>query len=105
MINKKYKINQILFFLTIITILFISTILIGCTENEIQGEGIIQYNDLEGGFYGIIDDNGEKYDPINLPDEFKQDGIQVKYKLKIIENQMNTHMWGTIVEIIEIKKL
>ena len=82
-----------------------SFILSGCIDNYIQGTGKIQYNDFEGGFYGIIGDNGENYDPINLPIEFKIDGIQVRYTLNILENQTSIHMWGTMVEIIEIERI
>ncbi len=77
----------------------------GCTDNYIEGTGTIQYNDFEGGFYGIVGDDEEYYDPINLPSEFEEDGIRVKYTIKILENQTSIHQWGTIVEIIKIEKL
>ena len=35
----------------------------------------------------------EKYDPINLPIEFKDNGIRVKYNINILENQTSIHMW------------
>ena len=95
------KIIPILFILIIFTFLNFC----GCTENYITGEGSIIFNDFEGGFFGIIADDGEKYDPINLPKEFEIDGIRVKFKLNILENQSSIHMWGIIVEIIEIQKL
>ncbi|MDI6889237.1 MAG: hypothetical protein QMC78_06105 [Methanocellales archaeon] len=59
---------------------------------------------LEGGFYGIISDDGEHYDPLNLGPEFQEDGLRVWFKAKISENQTSVHMWGTIVEIISIEK-
>ena len=102
MINKTNKIQNIII---VLIILFILTNITGCIEEEIQGTGKIIYNDFEGGFYGILSDNGEKYDPINLPDEYKENGINVRFKLKILDNQTSTHMWGTIVEIIEIEKI
>ena len=55
-----------------------------------EGTGRIQYNDFEGGFYGIVSDDGEHYDPKNLPDDFKEDGLRVGFKLKILENQSST---------------
>ncbi len=77
----------------------------GCTDNNTDETGTIQYNDFEGGFYGIVGDDGEAYDPINIPTEFEEDGLRVKYTIKILEDQVGFHMWGTIVEIIEIEKL
>ncbi len=96
--KKKLIINGII-------IIFLIAFLSGCIDNYIQGTGIIQYNDFEGGFYGIVGDDGEYYDPINLPSEFEEDGLKVKYTLEILENQTNIHMWGTVVEIIKIEKL
>ena len=77
----------------------------GCTDNNNDETGTIQYNDFEEGFYGIVGDDGEAYDPINLPTEFEEDGLRVKYTIEILEDQVGFHMWGTIVEIIEIEKL
>lgn len=88
-----------------IVVILLTVGLSGCTENIIQGSGTIQFNDFEGGFYGIVGDDDEYYDPINLPSEFKEDDIRVKYSLKILENQESTHQWGTLVEIIKIEKI
>ena len=76
----------------------------GCNEKYVEGTGTIQYNDFEGGFYGIVGDDGKYYDTINLPIEYEEDGLRVKYTLKILEDQMSFHMWGIVVEIIEIEK-
>ena len=93
--------------LFIIGVIFILLVvgLSGCVDNYVHGTGIIQYNDFEGGFYGIVGDDGERYDPINLPSEFEEDGLQVKFTLKVLENMSSFHMWGTVVEIIKIEKL
>ena len=88
-----------------IVVLLLTIGLSGCLDNYVEGTGRIQYNDFEGGFYGIVSDDGEHYDPINLPSEFEEDGLRVGFKLKILENQSSIHMWGTVVEILEIKKL
>ena len=71
----------------------------------ISGTGEVQYIDLEDGFYGIITDDGECYDPINLPSEFKEDSLQINFKAKILGDYVNYHMWGTIIEILEIEIL
>ena len=67
--------------------------------------GKIQYIDLEGGFYGIISDDGEHYDPINLPLEFQEEDLRVEFKLRILKNQSSFHMWGIVVEVLKITKL
>ena len=52
-------------------------------KNIVEGNGTITYINLEGGFYGIVADDGEHYVPINLPSEFKVDGLRVRFKGKI----------------------
>ena len=92
-------------FIIILIFIFFILLISGCTENYIHGEGVIIFNDFEGGFYGIIGDNGENYDPINLEKEFQEDGIIVSYTLKVLEDQLSIHQWGIVVEIIEIERL
>jgi inhibitor of cysteine peptidase len=77
----------------------------GCVDDYVHGTGTIQYNDFEGGFYGIVGDDEENYDPINLPTDFEEDELRVKYTLKILEDQVSIHQWGIVVEIIKIEKL
>lgn len=71
----------------------------------IRGTGTVRYIDLEGGFYGIITANNGHWDPINLTSEFKVDGLRVEFKAKIRNDLGSYHMWGTIIELISIKKL
>ena len=88
-----------------IVVLLLTIGLSGCLDSYVEGTGRIQYNDFEGGFYGIVSDDGEDYDPINLPDDFKEDGLLVSFKLVVLENQVSYHMWGEVVRIINIEKL
>ncbi|MHC4642083.1 MAG: hypothetical protein ACYS32_10595 [Planctomycetota bacterium] len=66
--------------------------------------GTIRYMDLEGGFYGIIADSGERYDPINLPAGYRKDGLRVRFQVKEKKGAVGIHMWGKIVEIVKIEK-
>jgi len=67
--------------------------------------GTIKYVDLEGGFYGIVTDAGQKLDPVNLPDAFRQDGLRIQARVERAEGQVSTHMWGPLVRIVEIERL
>jgi len=112
------KLNRkiVIFGLVIVAIILVGTLVIlqyfpshqlyikTITENSIVvGTGTIQYLELEGGFWGIISDDGKAYDVGNLPSEFRKDGLHVRFKAEIRENQISIHMWGTIVEILEIE--
>ena len=69
----------------------------GCIDDYVEGFGTIQFNDFEGGFYGFVSDDDEKYVPINLPEEFEKEGIRIKYTLKILEDQPSIYQWGVMV--------
>jgi hypothetical protein len=86
-------------------------VIVGCLRAEIDKEGIIsgtgtvKFINIEGGFYGIIGDNGEHYDPINLSQDFQFDGLRVRFEAKIRNDLFSIHMWGTLIEILKIEKL
>ena len=76
------------------------------SDNElIYGTGTIIYLKIEGGFYGILSDDGEHYDPINLPIEYQQDGLRISFIAKERSDLLSFHMWGKIVELISIYPL
>ena len=77
-----------------------------CTgEDVVSGTGTVTYINLEGGFYGIIGDDGKNYEPINLSREFQEDCLPIRFEAKIREDIASSHMWGTMVEITKIEKL
>jgi hypothetical protein len=67
--------------------------------------GTVRHIDLEGGFYGIEADDGTKLDPVNLPEDFRQDGVRVRVRVEEIKDRVSTHMWVRIVRIVDIKRL
>ena len=67
--------------------------------------GTIVYLSFEGGFYGIKGDDGKSYDPMNLPVEFRKEGMRVRFEAKVLGSQASFHMWGIIVEIVHIQAL
>jgi len=72
--------------------------------NQLEISGVVRYYELEGGFYGIRTEEGETYNPINLPAEFRQDGLPVWVKVRLRNDMMGIHQAGPLVEIIEIRK-
>lgn len=82
----------------------------GCTdetvpEGAITGTGMVMYFDLEGGFYGIVSDDGERYLPLNLAEEYRVDGLAVGFTVIEKTGTATIHQWGTPVEIVSIKLL
>jgi hypothetical protein len=73
------------------------------SNGSISGLGQVRFIQLEEGFYGIIGENGQKYEPINLPGQYRQKFLEVKFTAKPRPDIKNTHMWGEPIEITDIK--
>jgi hypothetical protein len=71
---------------------------------EIDTEATVRFQDLEGGFYGLVTDDGQRYDPINLPREFQEDGLRVHVVARVREDMASVHAWGVLVEISSIRR-
>jgi hypothetical protein len=65
----------------------------------------VRHIDLEGGFYGLVTEDGRNLDPVNLPKEFQQDGLRLEVRVVPLRNQTSIHMWGTQVRILEFRRL
>ncbi|MFC2134493.1 hypothetical protein ACFLTH_07730 [Bacteroidota bacterium] len=82
-----------------------------CTVNEVDNRthyvtlGTVLFVDLEGGFYGIIDDNDVRLDPVNLPEGYQVDGLRVHLEFVILDEQESVHQWGTLIEIIDVEPI
>ncbi len=59
----------------------------------------IVWKDLEGGFWGLVDDKGNEWLPVNLPEQLKSNGK--KAKLMIRESGGGSmFMWGKPVRVL-----
>ena len=66
--------------------------------------GTITYLDLEGGFYGIMADSGERYYPLNLDKQYQVNGLKIRVGGKVRMDVITTTMWGTPLEIVKIER-
>ena len=72
-------------------------------ESMIIETGTVTYVDLEGGFYGIAGEDNTNYDPVNLEEDFREDGLEVEFTAYPVEDMMSIRMWGQLVEIRSIQ--
>ncbi|MDD1715758.1 MAG: META domain-containing protein [Methanolinea sp.] len=72
-------------------------------EEQFTVNGTVRYIDLEGGFYGIVADDGSHYLPMNLPEEFRVDNLRVTITARQMEDVNTIYMWGTVVRILSIQ--
>lgn len=96
-------------YLAVVLTLLLAVIACGCTaaggeDDRISGNGTVMYVDLEGGFYGIVADDGERYLPADLPVEFRQDGLRVAFTADRATGAATLQQWGTPVDIVSIKE-
>ena len=92
-------------FFSLITLISL-TLFFNCIfDDVVRGKGIVVYLDFEGGFYGIVADDDKHYDPINLPEEYKEDSLRVRFAGKVREDLASFHMWGEIIELFYIERL
>lgn len=72
---------------------------------KIKIKGTVKHLDLEGGFWGIVAENGKEYRPVNMPEQLKHDGEAVEVTLKGVEEEMSLHMWGEPVKVVSFHTL
>ena len=64
----------------------------------------LSYYDFEGGFWGMIDKNGNQWLPLNLDDDWiSQGNIEVVVSFSVDDNIFSLVNWGTPVMISGIK--
>lgn len=88
-------IGKRLFWLILILIIVVSSTVIYSRfikENDNMITGVVKYFDIEGGFYGIISDEGKNYFPINLSSEYKVDGLKIRFNYKEVKDYVNIYM-------------
>ncbi len=65
----------------------------------------VTYISLEGGFFGLLTEDGEKLLPLKLPKKFRQDGAIVNVLGKAKKNIVTFQQWGVPFEIQQINLL
>lgn len=67
--------------------------------------GTVKWQALESGFYAIDADDGQKYEPINLPSEYQVNGLRVRVTARERNDMASINMYGTIIDITSISRL
>ena len=69
----------------------------------ISFDGTIAFQSFEGGFYGIVAEDGRRFDPIDLPQPFRQDGLAVRVQGEPLD-LATIRMWGRPLRIHSIRR-
>ena len=62
--------------------------------------GTVKYQPIATGFWGIIDDKGNEWRPVNMPEQLKQEGKKVTLTIREADEGFSIFMWGTPVEVL-----
>jgi inhibitor of cysteine peptidase len=65
--------------------------------------GTVHYMDIEGGLYVIDAADGTKYNPVNLPDSFKSDGMEIEADIRRRDDLTSIAMVGPMIEVLRIR--
>lgn len=69
--------------------------------SKINISGRVVYKDLGTGFWGIVDNSGKEWRPVNMPSSLQKDGLKVSVKAEPASEAFSVFMWGTSVKILD----
>jgi hypothetical protein len=70
---------------------------------HLQLSGTATFIDLNGGFWGIISDDGQRYRPVDgLPVAFQQEGLALRVKAKPVSG-FSIFMWGKDIALLDVQ--
>jgi len=74
----------------------------GITGPDVEADGTVRFVDVEGGCWGIETDD-VMYEPINLRESFRIDGLEVDFEAEERTDLSSICQIGVIVELTEIE--
>ncbi len=65
---------------------------------QIEIKGKVVFQDIGMGFWGIVDGDNQ-WRPVNMPEELKKEGLEVKLSAEQVCEDVSIFMWGKPVRI------
>ena len=72
-------------------------------KQKLKITGKAHYQNLGTGFWGIIGEDGREWRPVNMPEQLKYEGKEVKLTAVEAEEDVSIFMWGTPVKVISFE--
>ena len=73
-------------------------------DKAFRVSGTVKFLDLEGGVFVIRDDAGVQYNPTNLPEPFRQDGLSIEADAFRRDGMVSIAMVGPMIELSRIRE-
>jgi hypothetical protein len=76
---------------------------VGCDLGEIEHTGLVTRVEQDGGFWGIVTEDGSQFRPNNLPVEFEHEGMEVEFEGYVLDDERADDEWGIPVRLTEVE--
>ena len=63
--------------------------------------GRVVYMNLATGFWGIVDEVGDRWRPVVMPDRLRRQGLEVELTAETVAEDASVFMWGTPIRILD----
>lgn len=73
-------------------------------SHVVEFDARVVYVTLEGGFYGLVADNGVRYEPLALAPRFRRHGMRLRVRARPVD-VASIRMWGKPVHIVNAEPL
>ncbi len=100
------KRNWLIFLLAALALIGISMLTFGQAKasNNIEViSGTVRYVGEEGGFWGVVGDDGKRYEPIHMPTELRRNGLKIELTATVFKNHYSIRTWGILIEVLDYK--
>ncbi len=65
--------------------------------------GTVVFREKNGGFFGILADNGGQSEPVNLDPAFHTEGLRVRITGRLDTSHLGKHQWGNPIDLDRVK--
>ena len=72
-------------------------------QAAVKTGGTVVFRETNGGFYGILTDNGGQYEPKNLDPKFRADGLRISFTGQLDTSHLGEHRWGNPIDLANVK--
>ncbi|MDX1531353.1 MAG: hypothetical protein R3362_07490 [Rhodothermales bacterium] len=74
-----------------------------CQLGEINHVATVTRVEEDGGFWGLVTEDGTRFRPTNLPAEFYREGMQVEFEGFVLDAEREEGEWGIPVRLTEVE--
>jgi hypothetical protein len=72
------------------------------SQAPVSSGGTVVFRETGGGFYGILTDKGGQFEPKNLDERFRTDGLRISFTGQLDTSKLGDHHWGNPIELANV---